>query len=192
MSVAFKFVSLCLVPCVLSLTTSHAVASVITFESAVAPTSIRQVQPMTPYFEAGFAIRPTGIDSAIFGGLALPMLGNPDSNWLGWAQNNVIRFDRVNGAAFSLTSALLGPGATARGPVSITLNAFFQGGATANLTFANLSTATHSQINWTNLIRVDFRTTDNGGLDNLNVPSPSAAALLIFGGLVASRRRRTR
>jgi len=144
-----------------------------------------------PYLEAGFSFNPSNVQSAVFDAAApTDMPGNSGSSFFGWEEGNVITMERTDALPFSLAGLLIGPSTLASGPATITLDAFFNGGGVATLAFTDLATATLVSPNWVNLIRVEFRTTDDAAMDNLTVPSPSAAAMLCVAALAGARRRR--
>jgi hypothetical protein len=150
------------------------------------------VNPIDRHLEAGFLFSPITFDSAVFDAAApVDMPGNSNSSFFGWAEGNVIALTSESGAPFSLFDVLLGPSSLAGGPASITLVGIFVGGGTMNVTFSNLTTATLAPVNWTNLLNVEFSTTDDAAMDNVNtvVPAPGAAALGLLALPLLGRRR---
>jgi hypothetical protein len=164
---------------------------VMTFEGFAPPGGVMNVSPTSPYTEAGFTLTPSNSSSAVFDATATTdMPGNSNSSFFGWQEGNIITLTRNGGGPFSLQSVLLGPSTLAGGPASITLAAFFTSAPTQNMTFPNLTTATLAVVGWTDLTRVEFRTTDDAAMDNVVVPAPAGLGVLVAGGMLVGRRRR--
>jgi len=168
---------------VLTLFAGVAPAQVIGFENFAPPGGLVNINPTTPYVEAGFQFLPLNGSSAVFDSAnSTTMLGNP-SSWFGFAGGNTITLTRLSGPPFSLTSLLAGPSSIAQGnPVSLSLVGNVVGGGTLNSSFLNLTTATLENLNWTNLASVTLSSTIDAGIDNVNVtPVPEPTSLILVG-----------
>jgi len=174
----------------------QAQAEVITFENFAPPGSLVNINPAFPYREAGFQLTPTNGNSAVFdAAAAVDMPGNA-TDFFGFAEGNVITLTNVAGVPFNLSSLLLGPSTIASGPVTMTLVGNLAGGGSLTRTFSLLTTATPVTLSdFINLTSVVFRTTDDAGIDNINVtPVPEPTTMLLLGtglaGVAAQVRKR--
>lgn len=169
---------------------------ILTFEGFAPAGGLVNVNPAVPYVESGFTLTPSNSLSAVFdSAAAADFPGNSNSDFFGFIEGNVITL--TGPSSFQLVSLLLGPSSLAGGPASITLVGNLFGGGFLNTTFANLNTATLGTLNWGNLSSVEFRTTADAAIDNVNlnvvaVPEPMSLLLVASGiaGLAARMRRR--
>lgn len=161
-------------------------AEVITFENFAPPGGLVNINPAFPYNEAGFRLTPSNDQSAVFDSAAgVDMPGNT-TDFFGFAENNIITLTNIAGAPFNLNSVLLGPLTIAGGPSSMTLVGNFAAGGSITRTFSALTTATLVTFSdFNDLSSVVFRTTDDSGLDDINVSVgaavPEPATMLLFG-----------
>ena len=166
--------------CVIAQLSGLCNAAVLSFEDFAPPGELRNINPDEPYQESGFTITPTDDQSAVFDASApTTMLGN-DTDWFGFAESNTPSLTLSSSTLpFNLQSLLAGPNTLASGPeidLMIT-GTLFEGGSVTE-SFASLSTATLLSLNWTNLIRVDFTTNDDAGIDDIDVTMvPSQPAI---------------
>ena len=176
---------------VLSAGASEAVGQVMTFEGFAPPGGVVNVNPTTPYSEAGFTLTPSNSSSAVFdAAAAVDMPGNSNSSFFGWQGGNIITLTKSGGGTFALQSILLGPSTIAAGSTSIALQGFLGGGGSVTLSPPSLSTATLAAPGWTNLTSVQFSATTDSAMDNVTIPAPAGLAVLGLGGLLSARRRR--
>ena len=169
---------------------------ILTFEGFAPAGGGVNVNPAVPYVESGFRLTPSNSLSAVFdSAAAVDFPGNSNSDFFGFIQGNIITL--TGPSPFQLVSVLLGPSSLAGSPASITLVGNLFGGGSLNTTFANLTTATPALLDWSNLSSVEFRTTADAAIDNVNlnvvaVGEPMSLLLLSSGiaGVVARSRRR--
>lgn len=171
---------------VLFVAAGRAQGDVITFENFAPPGGLVNVNPASPYSEAGFRLTPGNNQSAVFDAAAVVDMPGNITDFFGFAESNIITLTNVAGVPFNLSSLLLGPISIAAGPVSITLVGNFAGGGSLTRTFSVLTTATPVTLfDFINLTSVVFMTTDDSGIDNINVtpvhPVPEPATMLLFG-----------
>jgi len=173
--------------------TVQASATTLTFENFALAGGLVNVSPSTPYAESGFTLTPPTGSSAVFDSAAgSKMIGN-NTDWLGFAENNLVSLTLTAGSGpFNLESLLLGPSTIGSGvPITMTITGNLFGGGTASAVFSGLTTATTEALNWVNLSSVSFHTTEDAGLDDvvLTVPEPSSLALLgMVSAIIATRR----
>ena len=163
-------------------------ADVITFENFAPPGGLVNINPAFPYNEAGFRLTPTNGNSAVFDSAALVDMPGNTTDFFGFEESNIITLTNIAGASFNLNSVLLGPLSIAGGPSSMTLVGNFAAGGSITRTFSALTTATLVTFSdFNDLSSVVFRTTDDSGLDNINVtvghvvPEPTTMLLLGIG-----------
>ena len=169
---------------------------ILTFEGFAPAGGVVNVNPAVPYVESGFTLTPSNSLSAVFdSAAAVDFPGNSTSDFFGFMEGNIVTL--TGPSPFQLVSVLLGPSSLAGSPASITLVGNLFGGGFLNTTFANLTTATPAVLDWGNLSSVEFRTTADAAIDNVNlnvvaVGEPMSLLLLSSGiaGLVARSRRR--
>jgi hypothetical protein len=159
-------------------------ADVITFENFAPPGGVININPAFPYNEAGFRLTPSNANSAVFDSAAVVDMPGNTTDFFGFEESNIITFTNTGGASFNLNSLLIGPLTIAGGPASMTLVGNFAGGGSITRTFSALTTSTLVTFSdFNNLSSVVFRTTDDSGLDNINVtvngvPEPTTMLLL--------------
>lgn len=175
-------------------------AAVVTFESSgVAPGGIQNVATTSPYQEAGFVFTPSTDDVAIFSATSAEGLAGNGTDVFVFSEVATITLTHEDGL-FDLETLDIGRSNRAdTSSITLTITGFENGGGVSVATFAGVTDiATLSMpLNWTDLTRVEFTTSDDALLDNLNVtsqvtavPEPSSIALLGAIGLMAVRRRR--
>lgn len=186
---------ICLLACYIF--TGVANAAVIDFEGVAPKYSLVNVSPSTPYTESGFTLTPFNDQSAVFDELALfSMIGN-SSDWFGFAESNTVTLTSNLSGTFDLLSLLIGPSFIGNNPIDALITGTLLGGGTVTSSLKGLTTATSTNLGWTNLTSVYFNSTDDAGIDNINVtvssvPEPSTIALLGLGlvGIGFSRRKK--
>jgi hypothetical protein len=160
-------------------------ADVITFENFAPPGGVTNVNPASPYSEAGFRLTPTNANSAVFDSAAVVDMPGNTTDFFGFEESNIITLTNIAGIPFNLNSLLLGPITLSGGSISMTLVGNFAGGGFITRTFSAVTTSTLVTFSdFNNLSSVVFRTTDDSGLDNINVtvngavPEPTTMLLL--------------
>jgi hypothetical protein len=165
----------------------------IDFEGFAPAGGLVNVSPGAPYTEDGFTLTPTNGESAVFDSAAgSDMTGNA-TDWFGFAESNEPVLTLTGGgASFALWSALIGPSTIGGGTVDMTVTGMLSGGGTVSATFNDLVTATTVLLGWSGLDSVEFTTSDDAGLDDIQIPEPTTLALLGLGlvGVAGLRRRR--
>lgn len=158
-------------------------AVTIAFEGVAAEASLEPVSPAAPYTESGFTITPSDTSSAIFDSASPEDFPGDATDWLGFAESNVLTLTFSGGTGvFDLTSVLIGPSSVGGGLVDVSIDGVLDGGGTLDASFLGLTTATTANLSWTGLTSVTFATTDDAGLDDLlAVPQPGALALVTLG-----------
>lgn len=171
---------LCLAACLFSL--GNAQAALIDFEGFTS--SLSNVSPANPYTEDGFTITPSDSQSAIFDfSNSNSMIGN-DSDWFGFGESNTpsLTLSSASGT-FDLVDVLLGPSSIGAGVVDMSISGNVFGGGLLTANFSGLTTATTAVLAWTNLVSVSFTSSDDAGIDNINV-SASVVSEPAFIGLL--------
>lgn len=160
-----------------------AAATVIAFEGFVAPESLENVNPSSPYTEAGFTFTPSNSDAAVFSATAGSVFYGRASDWLGFAEGNTITL--TGPAPFDLESMWAGPSSIGGGTISFTVVGQLFGGGTVSATFTDLTTATLLELGFSNLSSVTFSATDDAGIDdvtvNSSIPEPGSLLLMATG-----------
>jgi hypothetical protein len=162
--------------------------AVITFEGAAPAGGYLDVDPDTPYTEAGFTLTPLFNMSGVWDAAgAFHFPGDPTS-WFIFMEGNTITL--TGPVPFSLDSAVVGP-SPLDDSISVTITGYLVGGGTVSVTFDDLTTATSEVIGFANLQSATFDASGgtDGGLDDIvltgsAVPEPSTC-LLLFTGLLA-------
>lgn len=169
-------------------------ATVLSFEDFTAPGTLTNINPAAPYEESGFTITPTDGESAVFdSAFSTTMIGN-DTDWFGFGESNTPSLTLTSSSLpFNLVSLLAGPNTLASGPeIDLVIIGTPVEGDPVTVSFPSLSTATLLSPNWTNLTRVDFTSSDDAGIDDIDVtvvPEPSTFLLITFGFLGLAWRR---
>lgn len=172
---------------VLCLSAPAVKADEITFENFAPPGGLVNINPAFPYNEAGFRLTPSNANSAVFDSAAVVDMPGNTTDFFGFAEDNIITLTNIAGIPFHLNSLLLGPTTIAGGPsISMTLVGNFAAGGSITRTFSALTTSTLVTFSdFNDLSSVVFRTTDDSGLDNINVTVavavPEPATMLLLG-----------
>ena len=169
---------------VLCLSAPAVKADEITFENFAPPGSLVNINPAFPYNEAGFRLTPSNANSAVFDSAAVVDMPGNTTDFFGFAEDNIITLTNIAGAPFNLNSLLLGPNTIGGGSISMTLVGNFAAGGSITRTFSALTTSTLVTFSdFNDLSSVVFRTTDDSGLDNINVTVavPEPATMLLLG-----------
>lgn len=181
------------------LATGVAQAVTLTFEGVASPgpeSAVINVNPDSPYREAGFTLTPSNDQSAVFDASADTKMPGNATDWFGFGESNQPALTLTSGGgAFNLEGLRLGPNSIGSLTASITLQGIQIGGGTLTETFTDLTTATDVSLNWSQLTQVVFIASDDAGLDDLRVtavPEPGSWALVAVGillvGGIAGRR----
>ncbi|WP_289031243.1 hypothetical protein [uncultured Paraglaciecola sp.] len=178
-------------------------ATLIDFEDVTTSGGRVDLAVSTPYSEEGYVLTSTHkhaalLDSAYIGS-GFDFIGN-DTDWFGFSEYNTVTLTAASGSTFDFSDLVLGLNAYASNSsidVLITGNLLSGGSLVSSLT--NISTATFVDLGWTGLTEVVFTTSDDVGLDNLNVFATSSAEVsapgafaIIALGLVMIGFRKTR
>ncbi|WP_133471241.1 hypothetical protein [Paraglaciecola marina] len=184
-------------------TVATANATLIDFEDVAASETRVVYLPSTPYTEEGFVLTSTHNHAAVidvdYSTYGFNFVGN-DTDWFGFSEYNTVTLTADSGSSFDLSDLVLGINAYASSSsidVLITGNLFSGDTLVSNQT--NLTTATFINLEWTDLVSVVFTTSNDAGLDNLNVFATSSAEVsapgafaIIALGLVMIGFRKTR
>ncbi len=177
-------------------------AQTITFEGVAPEGDVVNVNPDAPYREAGFTFTPLTDEAAVLSASITTITGS-DSDFLGFAGDNIITLTRTDGGVFDLTSVLIGPNGFSSGTTDFTIVGQLFGGGTISQTFTGLTTAQTATLNYTNLTSATFVGTDDSGIDDVTVsatavaaPEPGSIALLLTAGVpvvgIVRRRKANR
>ncbi|MEP1554642.1 hypothetical protein [Paraglaciecola sp.] len=154
-------------------------ATLIDFEGVATTGGRVDYATSTPYTEDGFVLTSTHqhavIVDADYSTYNFNFVGN-DSDWFGFSEYNTVTLTADSGSTFDLSDLILGLNTYATSStidIMITGNLFSGGTLVTSLT--NISTARFVDLGWTGLTEVVFTTSDDVGLDNLNVFATAAA-----------------
>lgn len=142
------------------------------------------------------------INSAVFpNSFGGALIGNdPNSGWLGFAEDNVITLTSAFGGLFDITSLDIGPSTIGGGEINVTFTGY-KAGLNLSYSLYGLDTLTNVALNWTDLTSFTIVANDDAGIDNVvgnvtdpgtpAVPLPASLPLLLAGvGALAARKRR--
>lgn len=180
--------------------TAHAV--LIDFEGFAPPGGLVNINPGSAFVDGQFTITVTDGQSAVFDSAAgSQMIGN-STDWFGFAESNTPSLVLTSPlGVFELSSVLVGPSTIASvADISVTITGTTADGGNLVSNQTGLTTATQVNLDWTNLVRVEFTTSDDAGLDDIVVsqfippiPTLSTWALVLLASvllLVAAQRIR--
>lgn len=186
-------------------------AATIDFEGYAPEGGATNVNPDSPYIEDGFTLVGTNSNSAVFDSDIRPtenmpstptMPGN-ETDWFGFAMDfamdNALVLSATSGGVFDLLAldagAISFDGSSTT--TTLTISGMRAGASGPTSTTGPLTTLTRVELNWTGLTSVAFSTSDDVGLDNIElsvapVPLPAGLPLLAagLGGLFALQRRK--
>jgi len=180
---------------------SAAQAVTLTFENFAPPGSGVNINPASPYTEAGFTVSVSNPLAAVVDSAAATNMPGNLTDFFAFDTSNTATLT-FTGGAFDLASLLIGPYVPATTPpINMTIIGTLAGGGTLTATFTGLTTATTANLNWVGLQNVRFNNTGAGALDDI-VVTPSTAvpeveslrllALGLFSIVVAGTRQRGR
>jgi hypothetical protein len=186
--------------CIILVSASAAQAVTLTFENFAPPGSGVNINPLSPYTEAGFTISVTnGLAVVVDSAAPADMPGNL-TDFFAFDTSNTATLT-FTGGTFDIGSVLIGPYVPATTPpVNVTIVGTLAGGGTLTATFTGLTTATTANLNWVGLQSVRFNNTGAAGLDDIvvtpatTVPEVGSVTLLALGllnlGIARARRGR--
>lgn len=180
-----KRIVLCLIICCVSFIPMFCNATIVAFENFAPTGGLINVNPGMPYFESGFKIATTRIYSGVFDSGNIGKMPGNNTDFFGFESSNTPTLTTTTaGGRFDLQSVLIGPLTYSSNLiVDMTITGHIFGGGTVSQSFTGITTATTASLSWTNLASVDFTTTDDAGLDEINVsvvPEPCGAILTLL------------
>ncbi|MFT2091962.1 PEP-CTERM sorting domain-containing protein [Paraglaciecola sp. 2405UD69-4] len=174
----------------LTLSSTAVNATLIDFEGFADTGERVELAIFTPYLEEGYEFTSTHVHAAVidseYSTYNFNFVGN-DTDWFGFSEYNTVMLTSASGALFDLSNLTLGINAFATSSsIDIAIIGNLANGNTLISNITNISTSTLVNLDWTNLLSVIFTTSDDAGIDNINVaatqvPAPGAFAIIALG-----------
>src|SRR5262245_14902683 len=126
--------------CIILVSTSAAQAVTITFENFALPGSLVNINPASPYTEAGFTISVTDMFAAVVDSAAPGDMPGNLTDFFAFASSNTATLT-FTGGTFDIARLLIGPYVpVATPPIGLTIIGTLAGGGTLTATFTGLTT----------------------------------------------------
>ncbi|MEP0354639.1 MAG: hypothetical protein ABJH06_16415 [Paraglaciecola sp.] len=160
-------------------TVATANATLIDFEDVAGSGQRIDFAVSTPYSEEGYVFTSTHHHAAlldsVYIGSGFDFIGN-DTDWFGFSEYNTVTLTTESGSSFALSDLILGINAFAASTsIDVLITGNLLNGGTLVSSLTNISTATFVDLGWADLTDVVFTTSDDIGIDDLNVFTTSAA-----------------